>query len=260
MDFRILGPLEAVGASGQVAKIPPRERVVLGMLLLRPERTVSVDQLVDAVWDDLPPTTARKQILICVSVLRRLLANVGFAGEIGSRPPGYRLQLGSRDRLDLQDFEALSVAGSAALREDRPGDAMEAFRQALELWRGEPLAGTTSHLLHGAAVALSERWLSVAETYADVRMRLGVRPDLIEDLRLLTASHPLRETLHSRLMRALAQAGRPVEAIEAYNTARRTFAAELGLEPGEELRRLREAILAGRQDAELATLVGVAAD
>jgi DNA-binding SARP family transcriptional activator len=246
VEFRILGPLEVVGSAGQLTKVPPRERVVLGMLLLEAERVVPVDRLIDAVWDESPPSTARKQILICVSVLRRLLGGRGLGGAIVSRAPGYAIELGDRDRLDLAEFEAHAAAGRNALAQDRPGDAAEAFRRAAELWRGDPLGGLTGRLTDAAGVRLTERLLSVAEAYADVRLRLRAHHGLVEDLRELTAAHPLRETLHTRLMRALLQQGRPAEAMAAYRTVDRALMTELGLTPGAELRALRAAILAPR--------------
>jgi DNA-binding SARP family transcriptional activator len=252
VEFRILGPLEVIGTDGRIVKIPPRERIVLSMLLLESEHIVSVERLVDAVWDDLPPATARKQILICISLIRKLLDKHGFGGEVLFRPPGYVLYPGEADMLDLKLFEAHAAAGRAAMREDRAVEAVAAFRQALAPWRGDPLAGAASRLIEMAAVGLTERRLSVAEMYADVRLRFGVYQDLVEDLRLLTATYPLRESLHSRLMRALAQEGRMVEAIEAYAAAHRTFTEELGIEPGQELRGLRSAMLAGRYEGEFA--------
>jgi DNA-binding SARP family transcriptional activator len=252
MDFRILGPLEVVDDTGQIVKVPPRERIVLGVLLLEAERIVTVDRLVDAVWDEKPPPTARKQILICVSVLRRLLRNHDFRGEIAAQPPGYVLRLGARgidgggDRLDLREFEAQVARSRQEFAAVRSTDAVDSLRRALALWRGEPLAGMSSRLVESAAAALVERKLSVAEQCADLRLRLGTDHQLIEDLRLLVATHPIRETLHSRLIQALVQIGRPVEAIEVYRSARRTFVEQFGLEPGEELRRARSAVFAGR--------------
>ncbi len=220
------------------------------MLLLDCDRIVSIERLVDAVWGSLPPETARKQILICISVLKKLFKKCGFAGEIAFHVPGYVLRLGDGDTLDLKDFEAKAEAGRIAFQENRHADAMKIFHDALALWRGEPLAGTISRLIEVAAIGLTERRLCVAEMYADVCLRFRTHHNLVEDLRLLTAAHPLRETLHVRLMRALAQSGRAAEAIEVYREARHTFVDELGLEPGKELRQLRSAILASRQNVE----------
>jgi DNA-binding SARP family transcriptional activator len=136
------------------------------------------------------------------------------------------------------------------MQENRLADAMLLYQEALAVWRGEPLGGTASRLLDSAVIGLTERRLSAAESYADVCLRLHEHQNLVEDLRLLTAAHPLRETLHVRLMRVLAQAGRSAEAIEAYRAARHTFVDELGLEPGKELRQLRSAIIASRQEVE----------
>jgi DNA-binding SARP family transcriptional activator len=251
VKFRVLGPIEVTGAAGQPVKVPPRERIVLGVLLLDAGCVVSIDRLVDAVWNETPPPTARKQILICVSVLRRLLRTAGFDGEIASHAPGYALHPGPDADLDLHTFGSRVAAGREAVDDGRPAAAVALFQQALALWRGEPLAGTGSRILQAAAVGLVERKLAVAETCADLRLTLGIYPGLVEDLHRLITVHPLRETLYSRLMRALAHNGRRAEAMEVYRSAHRTFTTEVGLEPGDELRRLRTAILDGAMDLDL---------
>lgn len=231
-------------------RVPPRERIVLAVLLLAGQRVVSMDHLVDAVWDDRPPPTARKQILICVSVLRRLLRNHGFRGELAAQQPGYvmRLDIAGGDRLDLQEFEA-EVLRARDATGIPPNEAAESLRRALALWRGEPLAGMRGWLVEAAAVELVERKLAVAEQYAELRLRDGVDQDIdhgfVEDLRQLVAKHPTREALYTQLMRALAQAGRKVEAAEVYHRARRTFMDQFGLEPGEELVSAMSAVLTG---------------
>jgi DNA-binding SARP family transcriptional activator len=250
VQFRILGSLEIADDAGRVVRVPPRERIVLAALLLAERRVVSVDNLVDAVWDERPPPTAHKQILICVSVLRKLLRNHDFRGEIVAQHPGYRIRLDDDgDRFDLREFEA---AAAATRSPGEPAEVVDALRRALALWRGEPLAGIRSAALEAAAVALEERKLAAAEQYADLRLRLGSGHGLVEELKLLVAAHPTREPLLTRLMRALAQAGRKVEAAEVYRTARRRFRDQFGLEPGEELDLAMSAILAGSPAAPVA--------
>lgn len=244
MWLRVLGPLEVIGAAGQLS-FAPRQRTVLSMLLLESNRVVTLDRLVDAVWDTTPPSTAKEQVRICVSAIRRTLATGGQPGAIRTRPPGYSIQCSERE-LDLLAFNNLVAAGRRGLGSGRPDDAAEAFRDALRLWRGTiPLAGVRSQLVQSIGNQLAERRLGVVEDYIDARLRLGQHHELISELVELVAANPFRERLRARLMIALYRTGRQAEALHTYRLGRQLFVAELGLEPGAELRRLERAILAG---------------
>ncbi len=244
MQLAILGPLEVTGVRGQVPLPAPRHQTVLAMLLLEANRVVPVERLVDAVWDENPPSTSKAQIQICVSALRRLLAEAGMPKAIVTRVPGYQFQCADA-RLDVQEFERLEVAARLAASERRLTDAAKAFDEALALWRGEPLAGVNSRVVRAAATRLEEHRLAVLEEQIDVRLHLGYHNELIGELMELVSEHPLRERLRGQLMVALYRAGRRAEALEVYRTAHRTFVDELGLEPGDELRQLERAILSG---------------
>ncbi|MEU5781872.1 AfsR/SARP family transcriptional regulator [Micromonospora lupini] len=242
MRFRILGPLEISGAGHTLTVTAARQRVVLSTLLLDANCVVSTAQLADALWDDAPPTTARGQVQICVSALRKTLTRLGLPDRIVTRPPGYLIEVADGD-LDLHYFDRLVLAGQQALAESRLDDAAEALSGALALWRGTALAGVDSPALRAAATRLDERRLAVTEDWLDVELHRGRHQHVVGELRELVATHPLRERLHAQHMRALSGAGRPAEALAAYRSARRVFLDELGLEPGGELRRLERAIL-----------------
>jgi DNA-binding SARP family transcriptional activator len=242
--FGVLGPLEVIGAT-DLLSFSPRQRTVLSMLLLEPNRVVTVERLVDAVWDNTPPSTAREQIRICISAIRRTLAADGRPDAIVTRPPGYSIQCTDRE-LDLLAFNHLVTSGRRGLGRGRPDDAASAFRDALRLWRGTtPLAGVRSQLVQSIGTQLSERRLTVVEEYVDVRLRLGRHHELTSELAELVAANPFRERLRARLMIALYRAGRQAEALHTYRLGRQLFVEQLGLEPGAELRRLERAILAG---------------
>ena len=123
----------------------------MAMLLIEANHIVPVDRLVDAVWDESPPSTARSQVQICVSALRRSLTNAGVGGTIVTRPPGYLFRVGP-DELDLHLFDRLVTNGRAAAAERRLPEAVSTFRRALELWRGPPLAGVTSNMVNAASL------------------------------------------------------------------------------------------------------------
>jgi DNA-binding SARP family transcriptional activator len=222
------------------------------MLLLEANRVVSVDRIVDALWDESPPPTARLQVQFCVSALRRALTEAGAADAITTRSGGYLLRV-VEDELDLQAFDRLAATGRTAAAEGRLADAAEAYGTALAMWRGPPLAEISSRVVQSAAVSLVERQPALIEESIDVRLQLGQHHELIGDLMRLTAEYPFRERLRAQLMMALYRDGRQVEALDAYRQTRDAFASELGLEPGPDLQRLELAILTGSMELESAT-------
>jgi DNA-binding SARP family transcriptional activator len=244
MRYRLLGDLSVVGPDGVLLSAAPRVRVVLATLLLDADQVLHLDRLVDAVWGETPPSTARGQIQICVSALRRSLVAAGIDDAIVTRQSGYLLRVPDGE-LDLREFDGLVSGGRAARAQGRLADAAGRYRQALALWRGTPFDGMNSRLLLAAAASLSEQHLALREEHLDVQLRLGNHHDLIGELKRLVGEHPVREGLWAQLMTALYRDGRQAEALAVYRQARQIFVAELGLEPGPQLRRLEHAILNG---------------
>ncbi|MET9611081.1 BTAD domain-containing putative transcriptional regulator [Streptomyces sp. NPDC006512] len=242
--FRILGPLQVTGHCGPVRIPPGRQEVILAALLLEANRVVSTDYLVDLIWDDEPPDTARTQVQICVSRLRKLFTTAGIAAAITTRPPGYALKT-EGDLVDAAIF-ARRVAEARALgkRRDIAG-AVELLRLAAELWQGDCLSGVSSETLRSKALQLDEERLTAAETRIDLELDLGRHHQLVGEIQLLVRVHPLRERLRGQLMLALYRSGRQAEALESYRVGRELLVEELGLEPGGELRQLERAILSG---------------
>ncbi|NKZ01888.1 transcriptional regulator [Nocardiopsis dassonvillei subsp. albirubida] len=242
MRFRLLGPLEINGPQGLVPVPAGRQQIVLSALLLELERVVSVDHLIDVLWEYDPPDTARTQVQICVSRLRRLLKPTG--ASIKTRPPGYLLVV-DPGTVDVHVQRTL-VREAAALNGRGHGDEVAAaLRAAADLWRGPTLSGIGSTPLAAKATRLDEERLSVIESYVDVELDLGRHSQLVGELRTLVGEHPLRERLRAQLMLALYRSGRQAEALDTYRTGRGLLVEELGLEPGEELRGMENAILAG---------------
>jgi DNA-binding SARP family transcriptional activator len=242
MDFQLLGPLEVVDNDRSVALGGGRQRALLAVLLLHANEVVSTDRLLDELWGQRPPPTAGKIVQVYVSRLRKVLGR----DRLVTRSPGYLLRV-DRSELDLDRFERL--VGEAG-RADAPS-AAATLRRALALWRGPPLADLAYEPFAQAEIArLAElRWAAL-EQRIDADLAAGRHSELIGELEALIADHPLRERLRSQLMLALYRAGRQAEALDAYRRARRELAEQLGLEPGEDLRRLEQAIL--RQDPALA--------
>ncbi|WP_051450521.1 AfsR/SARP family transcriptional regulator [Actinospica robiniae] len=243
-EFRVLGPFEAAHAGMPVDVGGPRNLTVLAMLLLEEGSVVPVDRLITAVWDEDPPRTARAQIQICVSAIRRLLRESGGRDPISTRRPGYLLELDT-DWLDLDAFES-GVAAGRRLREagDRAG-AAAAYRSALSLWRGPALSGLESPVLRGAVLHLDETRMAATEECLETELHAEPRQESIGELIRLVRDHPLREHLQALLISALYRTGRQAEALDAYRKARIFIVDELGIEPGPELQRLHRAILNG---------------
>ncbi|MFE9691351.1 BTAD domain-containing putative transcriptional regulator [Micromonospora sp. NPDC005806] len=250
--FNVLGPLEVRGRSGRVPLPGARQRIVLAALLLRRNRVVSVDELIDGLWPERPPATAREQVLTVVSALRRQLGDNGRPGEgrlLVTRSPGYLLRIGD-GQLDVARVERLV---REAEREDlAPQPRAAALRAALALWRGPALADVPAPFATVEAHRLAELRLAILVRVIDLELTLDRHAVLVPELTRLVEEHPLRERLRGQLMIALDAVGRTAEALEVYRDGRRRMADELGIEPGAELRQLERAILAGtrrRSDA-----------
>ena len=249
IDYRILGPLE-VSADGRLIEVGgPRLRALLVILLLRANEPVPRDVLVHELWGDQPPVGAQHSLDVYVSRLRKSLDAVAAGPVVVTRPGAYSLLL-AEDQLDARRFEDLVGQGRTALAANAPDLAAEKLRAALELWRGQALADLANgHGPQVEAVRLEELRLNATEDRIDSDLALGRHADVIGELEALVAVHPLRERLPGQLMIALYRSGRQAEALEAYQTVRRTLVEELGLEPSRTLQRLESAIL--RQDPSL---------
>ncbi|MFC9592351.1 BTAD domain-containing putative transcriptional regulator [Streptomyces sp. NPDC056944] len=248
LAFRVLGPLQVHGPGGPLRLPPGRQEVILAALLLETNRVVSTNHLVDLIWEDNPPETARTQVQICVSRLRKLLAGADGEVSITTRPPGYVLHT-DPGNVDAALFTDL-VLRARRFRESGELDrAVALLRDAVTLWQGDCLSGLDSGPLANKARQLNEERLTAVELRIQLELELGRYDGLVGELQRLTHEHPLREKLRGQLIQALYWSGRQAEALEAFRTARRFLAEELGLEPSRELRELESAILAGRLPA-----------
>jgi DNA-binding SARP family transcriptional activator/tetratricopeptide (TPR) repeat protein len=241
MNFKLLGPVEIVANGRQIPVAAPREQIVLAMLLLEANRVVPVSRLIDAVWGDAPPRTARGQIQICVSSLRRLIARAGASDVIETRPAGYLIRVADED-LDLRQFEQFaSLAASEAQR--HPAEAVRSYRAGLALWHGPLAGGVESRIIQASAARLDETRLAAIEKCLELELHLGHHHSVTSELTKLVADHPLRERLRGQLMLALYRSGRQAEALQLFRETRDYLAEELGLDPSDDLQDLERAIL-----------------
>ena len=240
MEFRLLGPLEVRGDDGAIDLGGRQQRLLVAFLLLHPNEVVSVDRLIDALWPDRPPATAVKSLQAQVSRVRRAL---GQAELLQTRGNGYLLVV-EQGELDSGRFRDLLDEARRRLAAGDPSGAESTIHEALELWRGQPLADFAYDDFAQAEIArLTELRLSALEERFDAELALGRHNAVLAELEALVVTHPLRERLRGQLMLALYRAGRQAEALRAYDDARRQLAEELGLEPSEPLKRLQRAIL-----------------
>jgi DNA-binding SARP family transcriptional activator len=239
VTFQLLGPLEVHVPGAHVPIASSRQRIVLGLLLMSRSQVVTVDMLIDAVWDGEPPSSARGQIQICISALRRA---IGIPGLIETKPDGYCIQ-GREGELDCDVFDAELAIARAATAEGDLRTALEHFDVALGLWRGPALAGVPGRAIQALANRLEERRLLAIEDRIEALLGLGAHRDLTDELVTLTSQYPLRERLWGFRMIALYRSERQAEALAAYQEARQALIDELGLEPGEYLSELERAVL-----------------
>lgn len=240
IEYRILGPLDAVVGGRSVSLGGAVQRAVLGVLLLRANEAVSLDLMVDAVWGATPPPSAAHAVSEYVSRLRKKLG----ADTIGRTSGGYVLRV-APGRLDLGRFEELLGQARLALAEGDPGSAAELFDEALALWHGRPFADTRLEDFARAEVARIEELRLVAiAVRAEARLALGRADEVVPELEALMQERPHDERLAGLLVLALYRAGRQADALACYQATRSRLLVELGIEPSQSLKELERKILA----------------
>jgi basic membrane lipoprotein Med (substrate-binding protein (PBP1-ABC) superfamily)/DNA-binding SARP family transcriptional activator len=260
MEFRILGPLEVVDGGRLLDLGPHKQRALLALLLLRVNRVVSTERILEELWGD---AAAGKEnaLWVYISRLRSALepdrSERGQSRVLRTRDHGYVLEVDEAD-IDATRFEVAAREGRAALRDD-PVAAGVALREALAAWRGAALEDFAYETFaREEASRLEELRLNVVEDRIEADLRAGEDAALVGELEQLVREAPLRERPVALLMRALYAAGRHAEALRAFERFRRHLGDELGVDPSPELRRLEERVLL--HDAELQPRRAPAAD
>jgi DNA-binding SARP family transcriptional activator/tetratricopeptide (TPR) repeat protein len=252
LDVAVLGPLAVRRGGVDVALPAGKQRAVLAALLLSAGRVVSLDELAEAAWGDRPPASARVTLQNYVKRLRHAVGDTGRA-LIVTHPGGYRINLAD-DAVDVRRFEVLQRGAQEAAGAGEWQRAAEQLREALSLWRGEPLTNVPSDaLLQREKPRLVEMHSEALEARIDADLQLGRHGAVIAELRQFSAAYPLRERPHGMLMLALYRDGRRAEALAVYQHARDTLVSELGLEPGPDLRDLHQRILSADPALSLTT-------
>lgn len=235
LHFSVLGRLEVRRDGEPVVITAPKQRALLSLLLLRANEPVHQDELIERLWRDRPPRTARASLQNQIHALRKVLG----ARVVERLPEGYVLRV-EPGHLDADRFERLVEAA----RNRPPEERQAKLREALECWRGSPFAEIRHELFAEPEISrLDEKRLSAVEARLDADLELGRHVELVPELEELVARNPLHERVWAQLMLALYRAGRQADALAAYGRARHAFVDELGIAPGEVLRKLQRAIL-----------------
>ncbi|HEY1275335.1 MAG TPA: alpha/beta fold hydrolase [Thermoleophilaceae bacterium] len=242
MEFELLGPLRVVEGDRDLTPARPKRRALLTLLLLRRGQVVPGTELIEALWGEHPPETVQTALHGHISGLRKLLG----ADRIRTRPPGYLLQVGPGE-VDLARFESLTAEARAR---DDPAERSAGLRDALSLWRGEPLVELRGEPFAEREIArLEELRLAALEDRIDAELALGRHFELVAELEPLVDEHVFRERLRGQLMLALYRCGRQADALHVFQSGRRALVEELGIEPGPALVQLELRVL--RQDPSL---------
>lgn len=243
MRINVLGPLEVRLPIGSASIKGAKRCALLAALLLHPGRVVSKTRLIDAVWDESPPSSATANIRTYVSDLRKSLGETGDGRpRLTSDTSGYVIAVGS-DELDLLDFEKLADEGAGAAKRGDVARAARCLDGAARLWRGRPFDGIELGSWAQARIAaLEDRRWDVLSLWVEATLALGRHEDLIVRLREMLAERPLSERTWAQLMVTLERMGRTSEALAVFAKARAVLNDELGIEPGPELRGVHQQI------------------
>jgi DNA-binding SARP family transcriptional activator len=245
--LRVLGPVVASQAGQEIALGGRKQRAVIAALACSVGRVVSSAQLVDAVWDEDATDQSEHTLQVYISNLRKALEpdrdRRTPASVLVTQAPGYVLTAEKID-LDLTRFRQLRQRGRSLLDSADVDAAADFFDDAMATWNGPAFADVRGTAWFDAqATRLEEERLATEEDLCDARLAAGSHRELVGRLEDLVAAHPFRERLRGQLMIALYRSGRQADALAVYRATREALVEELGIEPGDELRALEQAIL-----------------
>ncbi|CAL9326523.1 MULTISPECIES: AfsR/SARP family transcriptional regulator [Streptomyces] len=260
MDIEVLGALSVRENGVSVVPTAPKPRRVLALLALNADQVVSVTTLIEELWGENPPRSARTTLQTYILQLRELLTEALACGEqerctakdvLATVPGGYRL-LTRGGSVDYREFERRAGTGYRAMDAEDYTAAARRLGEALSLWHGSALtdvqAGRRIEMEIGR---LEEARLCALDQRIEADLRLGRHRELLSELTVLVNQYRMHESLHGQFMLALHRSGRRGEALNVYRRLRTTLVSELGLEPSTALSRLQRSILATRPEAPL---------
>jgi SARP family transcriptional regulator, regulator of embCAB operon len=257
ISIQLLGPLSASLESRTVTPNAAKQREVLAVLALNAGRVVTVSTLIEELWGDRPPRSSATTLQTYIFHLRNSLAvdtsREHVASEVlRTRHSGYQLECST----DVEEFRRLARAGREAAEAGDPRAVSELLGSALDLWRGPALADVRQgRILEAEAASLEETRLGVLERRIQADLALHRHADILGELTMLAARHPMNENFWGLLMIALYRAGHVARALDAFQRLRTVLGDELGIDPSPWIRRLHQAILSGDPADDLDTFL-----
>ncbi|MGW0583665.1 AfsR/SARP family transcriptional regulator [Streptomyces sp. NPDC002920] len=252
MRYRVLGPFSVTVDDKAHTPSAAKVRQVLALMLLRADRVVSLDSIIEELWGDHPPRSAVTTTQTYIYQIRRLLVRAGGGTAhddqtVRTVPPGYGFRVGP-GQLDSWEFEQCVDRAHALLDEGCVDRAAPLLARARSMWTGPVLADVCQGpVLRRHAARLEEKRNLAQELSLTADMRLGRHRELVAELKSLVMANPCDEWLHAQLMIALQRSGRRAEALAAFHDARRLLNDRLGIQPSGDLRRIHQDIL--KEDA-----------
>ncbi|GLY81343.1 AfsR/SARP family transcriptional regulator [Actinoallomurus iriomotensis] len=245
LRFTVLGPVRAWLGDVPLDLGPVRQQALLVALMLRPDATVSRQELLDGIWGAEPPGTGGKVIPVYVHRLRERLRAAGAQDTVISRDRGGYRFVSEGARVDTARLEEIAVEAASARASGDLRAAVDTWSHALKLFHGEPLSGLPGPFAEGERLRLTERRIALLQEKLECQLRLGRYAEAVSELSALTATHPHSESLAALLMRAMYGSGRQADALSVFTQVRGRLVDDLAVEPGEELRRVHQAVLRG---------------
>jgi len=250
MQIKVLGLVEATVNGRSIVPSAAKPRQILALLALNAGQVVQVPTLVEELWGDRPPRSARTTLQTYILQLRRLIGDALAASDdaeakevLVTRYGGYLLDV-PEEAVDVYEFERLLRAGHHAYEAEDYAAASRLLRSALEIWRGPAVVDVRPGMPLGIeAVRLEEARLSALETRIDADLQMGKHKAMLSELAVLTVQHPMNEHLCAQYMISLFRAGRQWQALDSFKALRNTLVEELGVEPSTRLQQLQHAIL-----------------
>ncbi|MBZ4016063.1 AfsR/SARP family transcriptional regulator [Streptomyces purpurogeneiscleroticus] len=255
-EISVLGPFSASVDGVSIVPSATKPRQVLALLALQQDRITTCSVLMEELWGENIPKSARTVLQTYIVQLRKRIAAALGRGDTGpakkmlvTRQDGYLLRSDSGWR-DYEEFDRLVDRGRKAATRGDDRDASENYRRALGLWKGPALVDVrVGSMLELERLRLEENRMAALEQRIDADLRLGLAATLIPELSVLAARYPLHENFCAQLMTALHRAGNSWRALEAYQRLRHSLARELGVEPSVRAQRVRQSLLAGEDPA-----------
>ncbi len=258
MECRVLGMVEVVGADGETVPLgPPRQRAVFALLLMHAGELVTVDRIIDEIWGDRSPPSARHAVHVYVSDLRKRLNGCADL-TITTYGPGYRLELPTR-ALDAYRMEEAVLTAEDLIDRAAYREAGNVLESGLELWRGPPYADFLYDDFAAAEIRrIEDLRMQAIELSIESEIAEGYAADVVGLLGSLTSEYPERERFWTMRVQALAASGRRAEALRVFHDAASFFRDEIGVPPPPELLTTRNAIAGHRPGVEPALTSGIA--